>query len=130
MLSNPTAYWATILSVPFPASKISASIGSGKGNNPQRALPRFENLGINRIAKRGDESVDAAADSFDNQVLRRRRGMRVDIHFVAALAQAMEGGVADVGGGKYTELLVWHYVPNGIKQPCPYAPHTHNGEMT
>src|ERR1019366_5672845 len=80
------------------------------GNNPQRALPRFENLGINRIAKRGDESVDAAADSFDNQVLRWRLGIGINLEVGAALAQAFDGRVADVGGGKDSEFLVWHGV--------------------
>ena len=70
----------------------------------QRALARLEDFGVNLVAQGGDEAVDAAADFFDDQALRRRLGIGIDLDLIAALAQAIEGRLADVGRGKDAEL--------------------------
>ena len=50
-------------------------------------------------------------------------GSRVDIHFVAPFAQAFEGSITDVGGGKDAELL-WHEShPMFSLRISPNAPH-------
>jgi hypothetical protein len=53
----------------------------------QPDLPCFEYLRIDRIAQRGNQAVDAAADFFQDQLLRRRLGPGIDLDLIAALAQ-------------------------------------------
>ncbi len=84
MLSNPTAYCATRF---------------------ERALACLEDLGVNLVAQGGDEAVNAAADLFDDQALRRRVGPGIDLDLVAALAQAIEGCIADVAVAKTRNLF-------------------------
>jgi len=69
-------------------------------DDSQPATPGFEHLGVNRIAQRGEEAVDAGADFLDDHALGRRLGARVDFDFVAAPAQELEGVLPDVAGGE------------------------------
>src|SRR5207248_2116285 len=78
-------------------------------HNFERALPCFEDLGVDRIAKRGDQAVDAAINFLDDQLLRRRLGAMEDLELVAALTQTVLGRITDARGGKDAEtFLVGH----------------------
>ena len=84
MLSKPTAICATTLSEPFPASKISASIGS-RSVVINASMPLFTFSMI--------------------KFLRRRLGSLENLEFVAALAQTVLGRIADAGSGKDAKLF-------------------------
>jgi len=66
----------------------------------ERVFACFKNLGVDGIAERCDQPVDAALHFVDDQLLRRRFGTLENLQLVAALAQAVLGGIADAGGGK------------------------------
>ena len=69
------------------------------GDDLELSLPCFKNLGIDLVAKSGDEAVDSALCFFYDE--RFGRGFRawVDLNIVSALAQHLDR-VADVAGRK------------------------------
>src|SRR5439155_25588331 len=78
-------------------------------HNLERALPCFKNFGVDRIAERCDQAVDAAFHFFDDQFLRRRLRPLKNFKLVAALAKTVLGRIADAGGSKDAEaFLVSH----------------------
>ncbi len=86
MLSKPTASCATTF---------------------KRAFARFKNLGVDLIAQRGDQRVDAARQlSRRSGVFGRRPRDRDTPPVVAALAQQLDCLWTDVAGGKNTERIV------------------------
>src|SRR5205085_2736590 len=60
------------------------------------------------VAQGGDEAANAAFNPLDDDGLGRRLRPGVDLDFVAALAQAGQGGVANVGGGKDSNCFTGH----------------------
>ena len=69
----------------------------------QRPTPRLENFGVDRVAQRGDEPVDAGAHLLDDQALGRRLDLVVDLDLVAAPAQEVKGVAANIAGGENPE---------------------------
>src|SRR5204863_4326237 len=65
----------------------------------ERALSCFEDLGVDGIAQRGDQAVDAALHFLVEQLLRRRLGALENVELIAALAQTVLGRITDARGG-------------------------------
>src|SRR5260221_12556942 len=70
----------------------------------ERAFSGSEDLGVDRIAQRGDQTIYAGLHLFENQALRRSFGPRIDFHVVSLVAKNIEG-VSYVTGGKNTDSL-------------------------
>src|SRR5205823_12520195 len=64
----------------------------------ERPLPCLEDLGVDRIAERGDQAINAALYFLDDQSLRRRLGPPKYLELVTALAKTVLGRIADAGG--------------------------------
>src|SRR5580692_10505888 len=79
-------------------------------HNFQTTFSSFENLGIDGIAKRGDEPIDPGLHLVDDQTLGWRLGLGIDLDFVLALAQQVNG-VANIASGKNPKFLT-HAVPS------------------
>src|SRR5262249_2265161 len=73
----------------------------------QMSLARFEDLGVDGIAKGGNETIDSGFNFVDDQALRWSLGVGIEFDFVASLAKQVEGG-ADIGGGGNAEFI-GHY---------------------
>src|SRR5271167_3346881 len=93
--------------------------------NLERVLACLENFGVNLVAQSSDQAVNSAADFCDDQVLRRRIGLGIDLDLITALAQAIEGCVADVSRGKDADFFLFHAGPRNRQ----IAPHTHTSEL-
>src|SRR5208283_4357406 len=74
----------------------------------ERAFARLENFGVNLVAQGGDEAVNAAVDLLDDEALRRRLRIGIDLDLITPLAQAIKGGLTYIGRGEDTELFLWH----------------------
>src|SRR5207247_730503 len=75
-------------------------------------LPCFEHFGIDRIAERGDQSVDAALHFLDDQFLRWRLRSLKHFEIVSALAQTVLRRIADARGGKHAKEFVINHTEN------------------
>ena len=80
----------------------------------ERPLPRFEYLGIDRIAQRGDQAVDAALHFLDDQFLRRRLRSLEHLKVVTALAQTVLRWIADARRRKNTEAFFFCHTCRGM----------------
>src|SRR5208283_482103 len=80
-------------------------------HNLEGAFARLENLSVNFVAQGGDEAVNTAAHFFDDQASWRRLRIGIDLQLITALAQAIEGSIANVGGGEDTEFFRCHASP-------------------
>ena len=72
----------------------------------ERALPCFEDLGVDGIAKRGDQAVDPAFYFLDDQLLRRRLGALEDLELVARSRRRFSAGSPMPEVAKIRFLLV------------------------
>ena len=63
-----------------------------------RGRPGREHLLVDRVPQRRDEGVDPGADLLEDERLRGRLDLVVDLEVPPALAQAVEGLLADVAG--------------------------------
>ncbi len=70
------------------------------GHDLECPLPGFENFGIDRIAQRRDQPVDAALHFLDDQFFRRRLGTLKNFERVTLLAQSVLRRIADARSGK------------------------------
>ena len=77
------------------------------GDDPEtRGRAGREDLLVDRVPEGGDEGGDARADLLENERLRGRLDLRVDLHLEAPLAEAVERLAADVAGGVDPERCV------------------------
>ena len=74
-------------------------------NDLQRSLPCLEDFGVDRIAKRRDEPIDARLHFVYDQALRRGLGVGIDFNVVSSFAEQVDG-FSDVAGGKHTKFLI------------------------
>ena len=74
------------------------------GHNFQRIIARFKNLGINRIAECGDQPVNARLHLIDDQALRWRYRLRINLDFVSAIAQQVKR-LSNITSRKNAEFL-------------------------
>src|SRR5437870_3165682 len=72
--------------------------------NFQRALACLKNLSVNRIAQRGDQSVNAGFYFLHDQALRRGVGLGVHFYVVTPLAQHLNR-FPNIAGSKDTETF-------------------------
>src|SRR5215467_4719259 len=73
-------------------------------HNLQPVLPCVEDLSVDRIAQRSNQSIDSGLHFLNNQTLRRRLRLRIYLDFVSALAQHLDR-FSNVTGSKHTEFL-------------------------
>src|SRR5206468_7672566 len=78
----------------------------------ERTPSGFEDLGVDGIAERGDQCVDAALHFLDDQLFRRRLGTLENFELVAALAKTILGWIADARCGKDAKMLTSDHTEN------------------
>src|SRR5208283_2785608 len=77
------------------------------GYHLERAGPSGEYFGVDRIAQRGDQAVDAGLYFFDDQSLGRRFGLRINLKLVTLLAKDVKC-VTDFASSK--DAVSWAHV--------------------
>src|ERR1700681_3150579 len=73
-------------------------------HNSECALSGRKNLGIDGIAQSSNQSVNARLHLFDDQTLRRRFGLGIDLKVVTFFAKNVKG-VANIAGRKNADSL-------------------------
>ena len=78
-------------------------------------LTRTEDFGVDGIAQGGDQAVDTGLHFFDNQTLRRRFRLGINLDFVTALAQQVDR-FSDIASGKDAKMFVHEFPSASFRQ--------------
>jgi hypothetical protein len=84
------------------------------------SLAGLKNLGINGIAQRGDEAIDAGLYFLDDETLRRRFGLGIDFDVVSSFAQQIDG-FSNITSGKNAKFRSHDFLDCSGVESCGCA---------